>query len=305
MVTKSARTTSGRFVPPGVEIRWEVNTLRLSERTDMSHDDANTTYALHGYEPPDEILKTVKSQSLGRSAPRLGHTMQRLLFRIACAFVSLGFTVTCSAQGSTATAADFDCGPLENHFGPFDYRTVSDNDRRLVEANHLDLEQRLIAKGQTRGQLITSFGYVGGGLDYTLRAMPNHHVALSLVDRYGQMTKTEFPPALPRPVECYFERAVRFQPKDAVVRTLYANYLIKRDRKADAGAQLDVALSLDPQGASALYNVGLVLHLLGRSEEALEYAHRAYALGYPLPGLREMLKRAGKWREAPAVLSNK
>jgi hypothetical protein len=32
-------------------------------------------------------------------------------------------------------------------------------------------------------------------------------------------------------------------------------------------------------------------------DKSLESAHRAYALGFPLPGLREKLKRAGKWQE--------
>jgi hypothetical protein len=35
----------------------------------------------------------------------------------------------------------------------------------------------------------------------------------------------------------------------------------------------------------------------GEPDRALEHAHRAYALGYPLPGLRNRLKRAGAWRE--------
>lgn len=32
-------------------------------------------------------------------------------------------------------------------------------------------------------------------------------------------------------------------------------------------------------------------------EKSLESAQRAYALGFPLPGLRDKLKRADKWQE--------
>ena len=32
-------------------------------------------------------------------------------------------------------------------------------------------------------------------------------------------------------------------------------------------------------------------------DKALASAHRAYGAGFPLPGLKNKLKRAGKWRE--------
>ena len=37
--------------------------------------------------------------------------------------------------------------------------------------------------------------------------------------------------------------------------------------------------------------------MLFRSKEANEYAHKAYALGFPLPGLKQLLVTAGKWQE--------
>jgi tetratricopeptide (TPR) repeat protein len=43
------------------------------------------------------------------------------------------------------------------------------------------------------------------------------------------------------------------------------------------------------------YNLGLAYFELKDYDQALEHAKRAYALGHPLPGLRDKLKRAGKW----------
>jgi tetratricopeptide (TPR) repeat protein len=43
------------------------------------------------------------------------------------------------------------------------------------------------------------------------------------------------------------------------------------------------------------YNLGLVLLKLNRPQEALVHAKRAYALGYPLPGLKRKLEVAGVW----------
>jgi hypothetical protein len=36
---------------------------------------------------------------------------------------------------------------------------------------------------------------------------------------------------------------------------------------------------------------------LGQFDKSLECAHIAYGSGFPLPGLRDKLKRAGKWKE--------
>lgn len=198
---------------------------------------------------------------------------------------------------------DFNCGSLENAVGPWDYRTTTQINRRLIELHHLDLEGALIQRGQIRGRLATSFGYAGGGIDYTLRAMPNHPQALRMADRYGQIAKSEFPPELPYPVECYFQRAIEWRADDAAVRLLYALYLVKRGRSADASRQLDITISLRPQDPSMDYNMGLAFLDLKQYDRALEYAHRAYAAGFPLPGLRERLRRVGRWVE-PTAKSN-
>ena len=54
------------------------------------------------------------------------------------------------------------------------------------------------------------------------------------------------------------------------------------------------------KSAEIHYNLGLIYLELGDADRALEQAHAAYALGYPLPGLRNRLQRMGKWRPAAA-----
>ena len=49
------------------------------------------------------------------------------------------------------------------------------------------------------------------------------------------------------------------------------------------------------KSAEINYTLGLFLIDQKRFEEAKECAVRAYALGYPLPGLKEKLRRAGHW----------
>ena len=54
----------------------------------------------------------------------------------------------------------------------------------------------------------------GGDLDYTLRAFPNHHVALMAMAKLGEKQKTARPAGAKYGVECYFQRAVSFRGDD-------------------------------------------------------------------------------------------
>ncbi len=80
---------------------------------------------------------------------------------------------------------------------------------------------------------------------------------------------------------------------------LYGVYLQRKGKLREAAGQLLEAEELAGENANLLYNIGLVYLDLGESTKALEYAHRAYSLNFPLEGLRNRLKRAGKWKELP------
>jgi tetratricopeptide (TPR) repeat protein len=78
---------------------------------------------------------------------------------------------------------------------------------------------------------------------------------------------------------------------------IYAVYLNKIGKLKEALEQLEVAEKADSDNANLNYNIGLVYFDLKNYEKALYFAHRAYELGFPLPGLRNKLQKAGKWSE--------
>ncbi len=98
-------------------------------------------------------------------------------------------------------------------------------------------------------------------------------------------------------MDCWFERAIKFRADDAAVRAIYAIYLVKAGRIEMALGQYKVAIELKPDSADAQYGIGLVYAKMGNYDLAYEHAVKAYELGYPLPGLRNRLIRAGAWKE--------
>ena len=61
----------------------------------------------------------------------------------------------------------------------------------------------------------------------------------------------------------------------------------------------DAASRLAPEQATIQYNLGLMYVKKKEYEKASAHAQKAYALGFPLPGLKNKLKAAGKWKEPP------
>ena len=190
---------------------------------------------------------------------------------------------------SAADVNDFACGSLQNAYGPFDYR--SDKDKlAIVEAYHLTPNVINLTSPQ-------SAGAVGGDLDYVLRAFPNHPIALMSMLKLGEKEKVIKPKGAKYGVECYFQRALRFRNDDTTVKMLYAAYLAKSGKKTEALAMLDEMVNAEEETANFYYNIGLIYFELKDYDKSLSYAQRAYALGFPLPGLRDKLKRAGKWKD--------
>jgi Flp pilus assembly protein TadD len=96
------------------------------------------------------------------------------------------------------------------------------------------------------------------------------------------------------------EEVAQRQPENPA--TYSALALIHRDRKRLDLAR-DVLLRgdkvIDGRSAEIQYNLGLVLLELGDISEAQVRARKAYELGYPLPGLRNKLKRMGHPIDSP------
>jgi len=184
------------------------------------------------------------------------------------------------------------CGELQrlNQFGPFNYldRFNFPKELNLVETAHFTSEVENLIRGNTSAT-------PAGDLDYTLRAWPNHHRALVTLVKYSIREKSTQIPGLKWPVECYFDRAIRMNAKDAQVRSIYSAFLSHHNRNKEALEQLEVAANLEPDNATILYNLGLLYFKQKNYEKARHYAKQAYALDFPLSGLKNKLIRAGKW----------
>ena len=185
------------------------------------------------------------------------------------------------------------CGDLKppGQVGPFDYRSIPADSKYLVETAHFPAKVENLQAGNSSS--------IGGDIDYTLRAIPNHPRALLSMTRLVVRTRTERPPGMRFQAECYFERASRLAPDDPMPHVIYANYLKGHQRMADVKLQLAEAERLrgDPSSFDFDYNLGLLYTDVGDFDRASVAAKRAYALGAPLPGLMKRLKVAGKWQE--------
>jgi len=194
----------------------------------------------------------------------------------------------------------YECGPIvtPNGFGPFDYREPRKQEKELVESGHYNPGMDAVRKGKMTDEL----GFVWNQFDYTLRAFPNHPGSLIAIDQLSIKLKSDKPPRAARSAYCYFARAIHYRPDDGLVRLFYGLYLLRREKYDDAIVQLKRADILRPNDANVQYNMGLAYLRKKDYDNALTYAHRAYALGFQLPGLKNQLQSAGKWR--PPVAPN-
>jgi tetratricopeptide (TPR) repeat protein len=159
-----------------------------------------------------------------------------------------------------------------------------------VDDAHFTAPVETLKRGQTSST-------PGGDLDYTLRAFPNHPRALSAVSRYAIRHGTSKPPQLRWSVDCYFDRAFRFQPSDPMPVMLYGVHLARTGRHGDAIEYLEKAARNPIDDPNFHYNLGLGFFEVKRYEQALVHAKQAYAAGFPLPGLRNRLHGVGAWKD--------
>lgn len=190
------------------------------------------------------------------------------------------------------------CGQLSpegSSFGPFDYRDYNSRARFLnvVERVHFTPEIENLTAQATK--------YLAGDISYTLTKFPNHYRALDAISRLAVRENTEHPVGSYYSVDCWFQRAVVFRPRDGRVRMVYGVHLTRLGRMEEAIEHMLAGLRLQPEDARIRYTLGQTYLEIGDYENALRYAHETLAAGHPIDGLREGLERAGHWREpAPA-----
>jgi tetratricopeptide (TPR) repeat protein len=211
-------------------------------------------------------------------------TRARPCWQAGAFLLALLYMLASPAQADVMDA----CGGLDNSYGPWDYTNAAHRAQKIpiVDQYHFNADVENLIQGQS--------GSIMGDLDYTLRAVPNHHRALYSVAKYQLAGgKTEgF-----RTADCYFDRAMRFKPDDGMVYLVYGIYLQRRGKAAEAEQNYRRAVELAPDNAEVHYNVGLYYLGLKDYPLAREHAKRAYELGYTLPGLRRKLEQAGEWEE--------
>lgn len=184
------------------------------------------------------------------------------------------------------------CNGSRENFGPFDYlkRQQLTNELGIVERYHFSLEVEQLIKGQTSASPL-------GDIAYTLRAWPNHHRALYSLVRHRISLWPKKYPARFLPAECYIQRAIKFSPQDATAYMLYGILLHRTNHKDKALQQYEIAHEIDPSNVQIKYNLGLLLIDFKKYPKAKQYALELYSRGFPLPGLKDKLKKVGQWNE--------
>ncbi len=162
---------------------------------------------------------------------------------------------------------------------------------RGMERNHLNSNVENLIHGQ-------STAAPGGDLKFLIAIVPNHHRALQALMRLALRDKTEMPPESgPLTVRCWMHRATLFNPNDGRPFLILGIYTARLGDYRGAVKYLERADQLLPSDMNVDYNLGLVYFELKDYTKSLERAKRAYAEGFPLPGLRQKLAQAGKWTE--------
>jgi|SRR6185503_6638158 len=93
-------------------------------------------------------------------------------------------------------------------------------------------------------------------------------------------------------------KAVDVRPTDPAAYIGLANIYLATHNPSDArDALLQADKLLSGKSAEVHYNLGLIMLDLGDADNAVQHAHAAYSLGYPLPGLRRKLTALGRWSQ--------
>lgn len=187
-----------------------------------------------------------------------------------------------------------DCPPYIKGATGGDYYNAEDaKGLTVVESFHFGPQVETLQRGMT--------GTIGSDIGYTLEHFPNHPRALASMARLALRSGKPQAPGARLSVECYFQRALAFVPSDAATRALFGAYLLSMKRDNEAIGELKAALEAQETNAAAWYNLGLAQVRLKNWPAALDAAHKAYGLGFPLPGLRQQLKSTGHWQEPQSL----
>lgn len=169
--------------------------------------------------------------------------------------------------------------------GHFDYYDQDPSARKLlglVEQYHLNQGIAAMNKG--------GLNYALGDFDFILNRFPNHPRVLLLVSELALRMKA------PAKADLYFRKAIELYPETAATYAVYGIFLQKTGQLGRAIESYKTSLELDSASPGTHYNLGLAYFEKKQFDLANQHAQEAYARGFPLPGLRDKLKRAGAWK---------
>lgn len=132
-----------------------------------------------------------------------------------------------------------------------------------------------------------------GECNFILKIFPNHPQALVLTIE----ACTNWKSPLCR-LDELFQNAVSINPQAADTFVIQGIYQHRTHQYGKAIQSYEYALQLDPNLMNAHYNLGLTYLETKQFDLANEHAQRAYDLGATLPGLRDLLTKAGHWNSA-------
>lgn len=202
----------------------------------------------------------------------------------------IAIVALCAAPAFSATIAGETCAPYVKHNPGGDYTNADDREGlQVVEQYHFTPSVEGLVRGAS--------GPLGADLSYTLEHFPNHHRALASMMKLALRDRNRKPHGARYTVDCFFDRALRFTPKDARVRSLYGGYLLALGQADAALEQLEQAAVLEPDNPTAHYNLGLLYLKKKDYDKARASAEKAYEMGFPLDGLKKKLIAAGQWRQ--------
>jgi len=189
------------------------------------------------------------------------------------------FTAAISAHGA-------ECGEIYNtgHYGPYDWKDRTNIGH--VEVAHFGPKIEALQGDEWN---------LAGNISYLLMASPNHPRALAAVVRFGEKFKTNKTEHLTYSIECWFDRAIRFRPKESVSQVLFAQYLAKTGRKDEAMKQLESATVHANDNGFSHYNIGLMYMSLKEYQHAATSARRARELDFARTDLVNELIRLNRW----------
>jgi tetratricopeptide (TPR) repeat protein len=216
-------------------------------------------------------------------------------YRLSVVILTLGLALSGPVKSSA-----YECAELEQGKFYADYADPKSSEAtgadpmgliKRVENVHFNSEMKKL------NLKLYSIERLVGEINYTLGALPNNPGALLAMSRLETMAGGKLPAKLS--ADCFFDRAIRFRPKDKAVRMVHGMHLHRHGKLKEALAEYELAESLGNTSANLYYNLGLLHADMKNWDKAYEYGVKSQGAGLMLPGLRGKLQKAGRPLPAP------